>query len=196
MIITIHGQAGSGKSSISKLLAKRLGYKHYSVGDLRRQIAEKHGLTIAQLNKLGEKHDWTDKEPDELQRKLGREQDNFVIDGRTCFFFIPHSFKVYLHAELDVRAKRVYKDERKAERFRGLKDAERAILERDRSDRIRYRKYYRLDISKMRHYDLVIDTTKLTKKQIVERIVGAISERKTKGRKALYVVPSDICYTF
>ena len=178
MIITIQGQAGSGKSSISRLLAKRLHYKHYSVGDLRRQMAGKRGITLAQLNKLGEKHDWTDKEPDELQRRLGREQDNFVIDGRTCFFFIPHSFKVYLRADVEVRAKRVFRDERKAERFRGLKDTEKALLERDRSDKKRYQKYYRLDITKMRHYDLVIDTTDLTKRQIVDRIVQAISEKK------------------
>jgi len=178
MIITVHGQAGSGKSSISKLLARRLRYKHYSVGDLRRQIARKHGLTIAQLNKLGEKHDWTDREPDKLQQELGKKQDNFVIDGRTCFFFIPQSFKVYLHADLEVRARRVLKDERKAEGYRNLKDAEKALLERDRSDRVRYRKYYRLDITKMRHYDLVIDTTSLTKRQIVERILQAIEKKK------------------
>src|SRR4030067_215399 len=115
IIITIHGQAGSGKSSISKLLAKRLRYKHYSVGDLRRQIAKKHGIPLTELNKLGEKHDWTDRGPDELQQELGKKEDNFVIDGRTCFFFIPHSFKVYLHADIKVRAKRVLKDERKAE---------------------------------------------------------------------------------
>ncbi len=173
MIITIHGQAGSGKSSISKLLAKRLRYKRYSVGDLRRQIAKKHKLTISQLNKLGERHDWTDKEPDQLQKKLGKQRKNFVIDGRTCFYFIPHSFKVYLHADIKMRAKRVFKDERKAERFRSIKDAEKALLERDRSDRLRYRKYYRLDINKMRHYDLVIDTTSLTKRQIVEKIMKA-----------------------
>jgi cytidylate kinase len=177
MIITIHGQAGSGKSSISKLLARRLGYKHYSIGDLRRQLAMKRGLTIAELNKLGERHDWTDREPDEMQKELGRTQDNFVIDGRTCFYFIPHSFKIYLHAELDVRARRVSRDERKTEKFRRLKDAEHALLERDRSDRKRYQKYYRLDITKMRHYDLVIDTTSLTKRQILDRIMGAIKKR-------------------
>jgi cytidylate kinase len=180
MIITIHGQAGSGKSSISKLLARRLGYKNYSVGDLRRQIARKHGLTLSELNKLGEKHDWTDREPDKLQQELGEKRKNFVIDGRTCFYFIPHSFKVYLHADLKVRAKRVFHDERKAEGYRSLKDAEAAILYRDRSDRLRYKKYYRLDISKMRHYDLVIDTTSLSKRQIVERIVEALKSNYPK----------------
>ncbi len=177
MIITIQGQAGSGKSSISKLLAKRLHYRHYSVGDLRRKIAKEHGLNINQLNKLGETEDWTDKEPDKLQAKLGREQDNFVIDGRTSFHFIPHSFKVYLHADLVTRAKRVFRDERKSEGYKSLKDAERELVSRERSDNVRYREYYRLDISDMKNYDLVIDTTKLTKKQIVDRIVQALKKK-------------------
>jgi cytidylate kinase len=85
---------------------------------------------------------------------------------------------VYLHAELETRAKRVFRDERKAESFHSIKDAERALVERDRSDKLRYKKYYRLDISKMRHYDLVIDTTNLTKSEILERIVEALKKRK------------------
>jgi cytidylate kinase len=178
MIITIHGQAGSGKSSISKLLASRLKYKHYSIGDLRRQIAKKRGLTLAQLNRLGETEDWTDKEPDKLQEELGKKQGDFVIDGRTCFHFIPHSFKVYLHADLEIRAKRVFRDERKSEEYKSLKDAERELVNRERSDIHRYKKYYRLDITDMKHYDLVIDTTKLSKKQIVERILQAIKSKR------------------
>ena len=178
MIITTQGQAGSGKSSISRLLAKRLHYRHYSVGDFRRQIARKHGLTIIQLNKLGETEDWTDREPDKLQEELGKKQDNFVIDGRTCFFFIPRSFKVYLHADLAVRAKRVFQDERKAEGYSSMSDAERELVSRERSDVHRYKKYYGIDTSDMKNYDLVIDTTNLTKKQIVERILEALKKRK------------------
>jgi len=182
MIITIHGQAGSGKSSISKLLAKRLGYKHYSIGDLRRQIAKKHGLALAQLNKLGEREEWTDKEPDKLQEELGKKQDKFVIDCRVGFHFIPKSFKVYLHTDLAVRARRVFRDERKAESFRSIKEAEKALIARERSDRLRYRKYYGLDIADMKHYDLVIDTTHLSKKQILNKILEAIkSSAKTEN---------------
>ncbi len=178
MIIAIHGQAGSGKSSISKLLAKRLRYNRYSVGGLRRQIARKHGLTLAQLNNLGEKQDWTDREADRFQEELGRKQDNFVIDGRVCFFFIPHSFKIYLHANLRTRAERVFREKRKFEQFHLLKETEKALVEREKSDRLRYRKYYKLDITDMKHYDLVIDTTKLSKKQIVERVLKAIKSKR------------------
>jgi cytidylate kinase len=177
MIITIHGQAGSGKSSISKLLAKRLRYKCYSVGGLRREIARKHGLTLAQLNKLGETHDWTDKEADRFQKELGKKQGNFVINSRLGFHFIPNSFKIYLHANLKTRAERVFREKRKFEQFRSLKETEMALVEREKGDRLRYRKYYRIDISDMKHYDLVIDTTSLSKKQIVERIMEAMKSR-------------------
>jgi cytidylate kinase len=176
MIITVQGQAGSGKSSISKLLAKRLRYKHYSIGDLRRKIAKEHGITINQLNKLGETEDWTDREPDRMQEKLGKTQDNFVIDGRTSFHFIPHSFKVYLKADLKVRAKRVFHDERKSEGYMTMKDAEKALVEREKSDTSRYMKYYGIDPSDTGNYDLVIDTTRLTKKQVVDRIVKAMKK--------------------
>lgn len=39
MIITIDGPAGAGKSTVSKMLAKRLGYKYLDTGSLYRAIA-------------------------------------------------------------------------------------------------------------------------------------------------------------
>jgi cytidylate kinase len=40
MIITIAGTVGSGKSTVGRIIAKRLGLKHYSIGDLMREMAE------------------------------------------------------------------------------------------------------------------------------------------------------------
>ena len=72
MIITIGGQAGSGKSSVGELLAKRIGYRYWSMGDIRREMARKRGMTLREFNKLGEREDFTDKEVDEFQRELGK----------------------------------------------------------------------------------------------------------------------------
>ncbi len=171
MIITIGGQAGSGKSSVSRELARRLGYRHYSAGEIRRKMAEKRGLTLAELNKLGEKKDFTDREVDKFQEELGKKEDNFVIDGRLCFHFIPHSVKIYLKADLDVRAERVFRDERIAEKFENIEDAKNSLREREKSDSKRYRKYYNLDCSDEQQYDLVIDTTHISVKDVVERIL-------------------------
>lgn len=171
MIIAIAGQAGSGKSSVATALAKRLGYKHYSIGDLRRHAAEKRGMTLAEYNKLGETDPSTDKEADAFAEKLGKEEDNFVIDGRMIFHFIPHSVKVFLHADLNERAKRVYQDERKAEHFHNLDDVKQALEEREKSDRTRYKKYYTLDSFNKEHHDLVIDTSDLNVDEVVSRIM-------------------------
>jgi len=65
VIITIGGTAGSGKSSVAKELAKRLGYKFYSAGDVRRKYALSKGISLAELNKQGEKDPFSDKMVDD-----------------------------------------------------------------------------------------------------------------------------------
>ena len=64
MIITISGKAGSGKSTIAKELAKKLKLKHYSIGDLMRQIAKEKNISLIELSKLAEKDNSIDKELD------------------------------------------------------------------------------------------------------------------------------------
>src|SRR3989338_11659150 len=96
MIIVISGRAGSGKSTIAKALSKRLNLKHYSMGDLTRQVAKERGITLLELGKLEESDDSIDRAIDNKQRELGK-GDNFVIDGRLSAFFIPHAtFKIFL----------------------------------------------------------------------------------------------------
>jgi cytidylate kinase len=48
MIISIGGTHGSGKSTIAKMLAKKLNWPHYYMGGLRRETAKKKGLTLAE----------------------------------------------------------------------------------------------------------------------------------------------------
>ncbi|NUM42573.1 MAG: AAA family ATPase, partial [Leptospiraceae bacterium] len=96
MIISISGAHGSGKSTVAQMLAKKLFWPRYYIGGLRREAAKKRGLTLAEYNALGETDPTTDTEVDEYQRQLGLSSDNFIIEGRTSWYFIPHSFKVYL----------------------------------------------------------------------------------------------------
>ena len=178
MIITISGQAGSGKSTVARLLSRKLSLQHYSMGDLRRKMAEERTMTLAELNKLGETQDFTDREVDEYQRKLGEEQDGFVVDGRTSWYFIPGSVKVYLDARLADRAKRVFQDERSTEKFASLRDTETALEEREKSDGKRYRTYYGIDVYDKSHYDIVVDTTGLDPDRVAETIIEFIKRQK------------------
>ena len=52
MRITISGKAGSGKSTVAKLLSEKLNLRHYSIGDLMRAIADEKGLNLLELNKI------------------------------------------------------------------------------------------------------------------------------------------------
>ena len=50
MIITIDGPVGSGKSTVAKLLARRLGYAHMDTGAMYRAIGWKAYITRTNLN--------------------------------------------------------------------------------------------------------------------------------------------------
>jgi predicted cytidylate kinase len=184
MIVSISGMPGSGKSTVAKMLSSRLGMKRYYMGGMRREIARKKGMTIEDLNKVGEKEFWTDREVDEFQKELGRKEDNFIIEGRTSYFLIPKSFKVFLNVDFMVGAKRIYKDvmsnknARNEGRYKTVADAAKAIQKRLDSDIGRYKKYYGKDIYDLSQYDLVIDTTKLTPEDVAEKIEAAMKKRR------------------
>src|SRR3989338_515710 len=131
MIITISGLPGSGKSTIGKMLAEKLGYRFYSIGDLRGKMAMDRGMTIEEFNALGEKEAWTDKEADEYQVALAKREDNFIIDGRVSFYFIPQSFKIFLTVDPDVAAARVFVHTRPDEK-QAATVAERKALQAER----------------------------------------------------------------
>ena len=95
MIITLTGLPGAGKSTIAELLSKKLDTPWYSIGTLRGKMAEERGMTIDEFNTLGESEDFTDKEVDEYQKKLGKNTEKLIIDGRLSWYFIPNFKNVF-----------------------------------------------------------------------------------------------------
>lgn len=183
MIITITGEPGSGKSTIGKRLARDLGYEHYYIGQIRRDSAKKRGMTLDQYNKYGETHPETDIEVDEYQKNLGKEKDNFVIEGRTSWFLIPQSIKLYIAVNPAEGARRVFKelqaDNNRNEGSNLLteEDVLRSHREREESDSLRYMKYYQKDCSDKKNYDLVVDTTNLNPEEAFLAVWKYIEEK-------------------
>ena len=175
MIITISGKAGSGKSTVAKEFAKKLGIKHYSVGDLMRNMAEEKGISLLELGKIAEKDKKIDSELDKRQIELGKKEKNFVIDGRLTAFFMPKAdLKVFLDCDDKIRAERILKNERKDEKSKNLKEAIKKINKREESERKRYKKYYNIDYCNKELYDLVIDTTFLTVEEVIVNIKDSL----------------------
>ena len=185
MIITVTGLAGSGKSTIAREVAKRLGFRHYSVGDKRRERAKIMGLTILEYNKLGDKDPDIDRWEDEWQRQLGQKQENFVIDGRLSWHFIPQSVKILLLVSELEAAKRLSaqdKAERRSEPMGSLEEAREKAWERNNTDKERYMKLYGVDIFGRGNFDLVIDTTGMGIGEVVERAMVFIRGLKNPGQ--------------
>lgn len=168
MIIAIAGVPGSGKTSVANLIAKHFGWPTYSIGELRGKMAQERGLTLNELNTLGEKESFTDTEVDEYQKHLGETEDNFVIEGRLTWHFIPHAFKILLTCDPHEAASRIFTarhdpNEKRDDEilYNGIEQTEQITRERMDSDARRYQKYYGIDYLDQSHYDLVVDTTSL-----------------------------------
>ncbi len=176
MIISISGKPGSGKSSVAKIISKKLDMKRYYIGQIQRDIAKKKGITINELSKIEEKDDSTDRMVEGMIEKLGKTEDNFVIESRTAFHFIPQSIKIFLDVSDEEGAKRVFNESKEALKkrneplYNNIEQVKKANKERMESEKKRYKEYYGIDPYDHKKYDLVIDTTDLSIKETVNRI--------------------------
>ena len=182
-IITMAGGLGSGKSVTAKIVAEKLGYPHYSGGDFMRKMAEKRGVSLADLGNMAETDASIDKEIDAMQKEFMDTNDSFVIDSRLGWFFAPDSFKVFLEVDPDVAAKRVLADlqkkaeNRKNEASEVLTTAEEVKnnqAKRVESERQRYEEYYGIkDHYDKNHFDFCIDTNNTPAEVVAEKILEA-----------------------
>ncbi len=178
MKITISGRAGSGKSTIAKMLADKLKLKHYSMGDLQREIARQKRISLLELGKIEEKNPELDKYIDRFQRNLENKEDNFIVDSRLGFHFIPSSTKIFLDVELDESARRIFAQLRDDEKYNNsVEETKKNISRREKSEIKRYKKYYRISHFDKKNYDLVIDTTNLSPQEIVEKIIKFVRKK-------------------
>jgi cytidylate kinase len=175
MIITISGKAGSGKSSVAKAISQKLKLKHYSVGDVMRQMAKERGISILELNQAAENDPSIDRELDNRLIKLGKTEKHFVIDGRLTAFFIPHAdFRIFLDADVKTRAARILKAQRRDEKHATLKETIANIKKREASEKKRYWQYYNVDYSDRKLYTNIINTEHLSLQEVVAAIVKIV----------------------
>jgi len=181
MIVTITGTAGSGKSTVAKAVAKEFSLKHFSAGDFMRDMAESRGISLLELGRLAEKNPSIDKEIDERTKHLAL-KDNFVIDSRLAFHFIPKSIKIFLKVDPKIAAKRIWGDIVKQKRhaegsFKSEKEVLDGINKRLQNEIERYRKYYKINYLDEKNYDFVLDNTKLNIEQTVQKVLEFVRKK-------------------
>ncbi len=108
---------------------------------------KKMGMTLEEYNTYGEKHPETDLDVDNYQKQLGQTQDNFIMEGRTSWFLIPQSLKLYIKVSAQEGARRIFQDlqkENKRNESKNINTIEELIQKnkkRMKSDDLRYKKY-------------------------------------------------------
>lgn len=176
MRITISGPPGSGKTTVCKIVAEKLGLEVVVSGNIFRQMAKESSMTLADFGKMCEADPLADRKLDQRMVDIARERDNIVLEGRLTAYMLTRNgipaLRVLMDADLDVRAARV------AEREGGAAQQRKAeIVTREECEAKRYLAFYGIDIHDRKVYDLVIDTTYLTPGQVAERIIAAAEDR-------------------
>jgi predicted cytidylate kinase len=159
MRITLSGDLGSGKSSVGRQLAQRLGAPHFSAGTLFREIGQISNLDALNANLAAENNAAIDHAVDGRTREIDRLHESFVIDSRMAWHFVTDAIKVYLSASPRTAAQRIVSDKsRSSEVYESVASAIVALDRRRESEIKRYRKLYGVDIGDVGNYDLVIVT--------------------------------------
>ncbi len=173
--ISVTGDLGSGKSTVCRYLKENFGLNVYSIGQIQRSLAQKYEMDIFEFNKYMETHPEIDEEIDTELTKIGKRDEDMVLDSRMAWHFVPDSYKVYLSVQLDAAARRVMRDERGAvESYSSLDEAKKRLVARKKSENLRYITKYGVDCSDPSNYDLIIDTTSLTPEQVAETIMSRL----------------------
>ena len=180
MIITFGGRAGSGTSSAGRTLAKKLSYRFYSAGDIRRKLARDKGITLVELNVQAKTDSSSDKLVDDEMKKMNEKEDNLVIDAWVGFYFFPDSIKLFLDADIKVRAERLLERKNFEEHPNNVNEAVGIIKEREAGDEVRFEKLYGIDIFDPNNFDLVLDTTGNSVDQTVDQVYRFIGPKIKK----------------
>jgi len=155
LIITMSGPHGTGKSTYSKALAKALNLRYVSAGELFRNLAQQHKMSLEAFSHRAANDPSIDQMLDE-RTKAEAKKGAVVIDAQLGAWMVRDlaDVKVLLTAPDDVRFKRI------AERDGSdIAAALRETKNREAIQEQRYKKYYGIDVTNLSIYDLKIDTS-------------------------------------
>lgn len=172
--ITIFGLAGTGKSLTGKMLSEEIGYTYLSTGNIFRQMAADHGMSLNDFEALSNTTDVYDRELDEKTKLYGLDHDNFIFESRLAWYFIPDSFKIKLDCDFDTRTSRIASREAK-----DIKQVQEETSHREDLIRERYKKYYNIeDFTNDSNFDCIVDTKNNNPENVVRIIMEELQERK------------------
>jgi len=175
LTIVISGPPGSGSTKTALKLAKKLGLKCFSTGDLFKSYSkERKNRALDVWNEYGKIRKFH-QDLDEYQRKKAK-KGNIVICGKLSIFLLKDlaDFKIWVESPLKVRAKRIAKREGIS-----MVKAIDQIKKREQIERTTWKRVYDFDYFDQKNLaDLVIDSSENSVEEVVEKILNSM---KSKG---------------
>jgi len=165
LIVTVSGEIGAGKSTVAKALARSLGLRYLSTGEVFREEARRRGLSLAEMGHLAEQDQTIDRELDRMQTSVAN-AGGVLVDSRLSGWLIDGDLRTWFRAPLAVRAARVA-----ARDGLSVEEALSALCGREESERRRYQAIYQIDLSDLGRYHLVVDTSVWNAPEIVEALL-------------------------
>ena len=203
LLITCDSGAGAGKTTASKYLSKQFGLTLLTSGLLYRYVAyklldsKKTATDITFLKKITkninskllknpklyspEVTEYTSEIAKikkvrqllrEYQKKISTKR-LAILEGRDMGILFPNAdVKIFFKCSLKVAAKRRFKELRKTNKRIAIKEVEKAIRQRNHADSTRKFSPLRIPTGAV-----IVDTTKINKKQMFGRIFKIIEEK-------------------
>lgn len=172
--ITLSGELGSGKSTVANYLISKMPFKIVSAGLLFRQLAAKHGMSAKEFNEFIENDPKYDHYVDDTMAELGKTDEKIIFDSRMAWHFVPSSFKIYLYVDVDTATERIFNDVgRVSESYTDKATARQEIIDRRKSELLRYQNFYHCNLDDYSNYDLIIDTSHATREEVNELVFNS-----------------------
>lgn len=166
--IAISGKIiASGSTTLAWLLAKKLGWRFHTAGEIFRQYCQEKGWPIERYKDIP---DEIDKELDKKAREMLEKEEHVIYEGWLAGWIardLPHVFRVLCTASLKVRVERFAKRERIP-----LVEARKKVVFRDKTTVEKHKRLYQIkDQFDKRYFNLVLKTDKMTPEEEVKAVL-------------------------
>jgi len=145
-----------------------------SSGEIFREMASEKKMSLEDFSKAAEEDETIDKKLD--KKMIRRADEGMILEGRLTGHLIHMSdkkaFKVWIKAPLEVRVERIADREGHDD----IRELKKQVIEREKSEKKRYRSYYDIDLLETSFYDLVIDSKTNTPEDIVDAIIKGVKD--------------------